>query len=193
MAVRLFTDAFPAKTADDVTPTANLELRSRFHIDDQQIRALGSLLEEETRAGCPNGRVHGESLGMALALYVLRNYTSGLRKMAVYAGGLAKYQLRQVVDYIVAHLTEDSSLQQLADVAGLSSFHFCRLFKQSTGLSPHRYLLKLRIEESKRLLRNTRLGIAEIASCVGFSDQSHFSMSFRKRVGTTPTDWRRSC
>jgi len=95
-----------------------------------------------------------------------------------------------VVDYLASNLAEDNGLQQLADLAEMSRFHFCRSFKQSTGLSPHQFLLHLRINEAKRLLKSTKLGIAEIANLLGFSEQSHFTMTFHKFIGTTPARWR---
>jgi AraC family transcriptional regulator len=75
-------------------------------------------------------------------------------------------------------------------LANVSPFHFCRSFKQSTGQSPHRYILQLRIEEAQRLLKKTTLAISDVANRLGFSDQSHFTMVFRKLVGTTPARWR---
>jgi AraC family transcriptional regulator len=127
---------------------------------------------------------------MALAARVLRSYAVFPPRSVEYKGGLARFRLRRVVDYITSNLAEDIGLQNLADVAGISSFHLCRSFKQSKGSSPHQYILKLRIEEAKHLLRSTKLGITEIAYQVGFSDHSHFTMIFRKFVGTTPARWR---
>jgi len=167
-----------------------IELKSRFHTSDLQIRALGILLDRETRAGCPTGRLYAESLGTALAAHVLRTYSVSPPRTVEYRGGLPRYELRHVMDYIVSNLAEDNSLQELADLVQMSPSHFCRSFKESTGRSPHQYILHLRVEEAKGLLRGTRLGIAEIAQRVGFSDQSHFTMIFRQVVGTTPAHWR---
>lgn len=171
-------------------PRGNVELKTLFLIEDKQIRALGSLLETEARAGCPTGRIYGESLGMALAAHLIRRYAVFPPRAVEYKGGLSKYRLRRIVDYIESNLAEDNGLQELAHLADMSLFHFCRSFKQSTGSSPHQYILKLRIEEAKHLLRSTKLGVAEVAHHVGFSDQSHFTMIFRKFVGTTPAHWR---
>ncbi len=72
----------------------------------------------------------------------------------------------------------------------MSLFHFSRSFKQSTGLPPHQYILRRRIEHAKSLLKTNELGIAEIGQRLGFSDQSHFTLIFRKFVGATPARWR---
>ena len=174
----------------DSAPGARMELQGLQHTRDRKIRTIGSLLEKEVRAGCPTGRLYGEFLGMALAAHLLRQFAVFPSKTVEYRGGLTKYRLRHIVDYIQANLSQDNSLQALAEVAEVSPFHFCRSFKQSTGLSPHRYILQLRIEEAQRLLKRTTLAISDVANRLGFSDQSHFTMVFRKLVGTTPARWR---
>jgi AraC family transcriptional regulator len=171
-------------------PRSTMELQGLQYTRDRKIRSIGSLLETEVRAGCPTGRLYGEFLGMALAAQIVSRYAVFPLKTVEYRGGLPKYQLRHVVDYIKANLAEDNSLTALAELAEVSPFHFCRAFKQSTGLSPHRYILQLRIEEAQRLLKKTTLAISDVANRLGFSDQSHFTMVFRKIVGTTPARWR---
>ncbi len=175
----------------DAASSAKAKLEGlQFTGRDRKLRAIGSLLEREARAGCPTGRLYGEFLGMALAAHILRTYAVFPLPTMDYRGGLPTHRLRHVVDYIQANLSEDNSLQALADLARVSPFHFCRSFKQSTGLSPHRYILKLRIEEGQRLLKKTTLAISDVANRLGFSDQSHFTMVFRKLVGITPARWR---
>jgi len=104
--------------------------------------------------------------------------------------GLSPFVLNRVREYVAAHLAGTIRLQQLANVAGLSPFHFSRAFKASTGLSPHAYVLHCRISESKRLLSGSHLTISDVARRVGFSGIAQLSRSFRAFTGTTPTAFR---
>ena len=106
-------------------------------------------------------------------------------------GGLAPCSLGQVREYVAAHLAGTIRLAQLAAVAGLSPFHFARAFKLSTGLSPHAYVVRCRIEEAKRLLVTSTLPIAEIARRTGFRGTGQLSTRFRASTGRTPSAFRR--
>ena len=107
-------------------------------------------------------------------------------------GGLPPQTLRQVHEYIEAHLEDNMSDDVLAAMAGLSLCHFVRAFKESEGVPPHRYLLRRRISRAQELLRRTDLPLSEIALASGFADQSHFSHRFHEEVGVSPNTFRRS-
>ena len=94
--------------------------------------------------------------------------------------------VRRATRFIEANLGQRMGLPKIAAAAGLSPFHFGRIFKQTTGLSPHQYLLERRISEAKQMLRAQRLSVAEIAAELGFYDQSHFSQVFKRNAGMTP-------
>jgi AraC family transcriptional regulator len=111
---------------------------------------------------------------------------------ALARGGLAPWQQRIVTEYIEQHLAEHVSLDTLAGLAGLSRFYFCRAFKQSLGVPPHRYHNNQRIEQAKTLLAKHEFSVTEIGFQVGFSDTSSFSAAFRKATGQTPTAFHRS-
>jgi AraC-like DNA-binding protein len=105
-------------------------------------------------------------------------------------GGLPPRALRRVNEYINSNLGTNISLAVLADTAGFSTFHFARAFKESEGVTPHRYLLERRIERARNLLVKTDLSISEVAISSGFADQSHLARHFRQRVGVLPSTYR---
>jgi len=112
------------------------------------------------------------------------------RSRASTQGGLPAYKLRQVIEFIHAHIDQPISLTQLASVAALSPFHFHREFKRSTGLTPGKYILEVRIKRAETLLSDTDLPLAQVAVQVGFADQSHFTVAFRRATSMTPRTYR---
>jgi transcriptional regulator of acetoin/glycerol metabolism/AraC-like DNA-binding protein len=107
-------------------------------------------------------------------------------------GGLPSHTMRRVCDYVDAHLSESIDLTELAAVAGLSLFHFAREFKQSAGVTPHYYLVRRRVERAHHMLARTALSLSEVALAAGFADQSHLTRHFRRMIGMTPGEFRRS-
>jgi transcriptional regulator of acetoin/glycerol metabolism len=107
-------------------------------------------------------------------------------------GGLSAGALRRVCEFVESHLEDDINLETLASEARLSVYHFARAFKQSTGVSPHRYVLEQRVKRARQLLVETDLPLSAIAGAVGFFDQGHFSRQFRSLVGTTPSSFRKT-
>jgi transcriptional regulator of acetoin/glycerol metabolism len=105
-------------------------------------------------------------------------------------GGLSPGAMRRVREYVEVHLGESIDLSILAGVAGLSMHHFARQFKQSTGVTPHFYLTKKRVERAQQMLIHTDLSLAEVACHVGFFDQGHLARHFRYMLGTTPREFR---
>jgi AraC family transcriptional regulator len=103
---------------------------------------------------------------------------------------MPRSKLKRTIDFINSNLERDITLNDIAAEADLSAYHFSRLFKQSTGVPPHRYLLQARIEKAKSLLKNQQDSIAEISHKLGFSDQSHFTMFFKRFTGYTPRSFR---
>ena len=104
-------------------------------------------------------------------------------------GQLPRYKLQQVIDYIDAYLDRDLSLQELSNVVQMSPHYFSQLFKRSTGVTPHQYVIRCRIEQAKKLMRQKKLSFAEIALQVGFVDQSHLHRQFKRLVGVTPKNY----
>jgi AraC family transcriptional regulator len=106
--------------------------------------------------------------------------------------GLAPWQIRKVRMHLESNLSAKMSTQDLASIAGLSPFHFSRAFRDSFGDSPHRYLLRRRIEHSQGLMLTTKASLADIALQCGLVDQAHFGKLFRRLVGESPGVWRRA-
>jgi AraC family transcriptional regulator len=106
-------------------------------------------------------------------------------------GGLSPTVLRRAIERLRSDSDADVSLAALASDAGLSRFHFCRAFKESTGLSPHAWLRQRQLEQAMHMLRNTDDSIVSIAAALGYSSQTAFAAAFRKLTGETPSGWRR--
>ncbi len=106
-------------------------------------------------------------------------------------GGLSPTALRRAIERLRSDVDADVSLAALASEAELSRFHFCRAFKESTGLSPHAWLRQHRLEQAVSMLRDTDESIVSIAAALGYSSQTAFAAAFRKLTGETPSDWRR--
>ena len=108
------------------------------------------------------------------------------------ASRIPRMRLNRVMAFVDANLGLDLCVPTLATVAGMSPYYFCRTFKQSTGTTPHRYVLHRRMEQAKRLLEQNQAHLLDIAEAVGFADQSQFTRVFRKMVGMTPAHYRKT-
>ena len=106
-------------------------------------------------------------------------------------GGLNPKALRRAIERLRSNGEVDVSLAALASDAGLSRFHFCRAFKESTGLSPHAWLRQYQLEQAMNMLRDTDASVASVAAALGYASQTAFAAAFRKLTGETPSDWRR--
>ena len=106
-------------------------------------------------------------------------------------GGLSPKILRRAIERLRSDSDADDSLAALASDAGLSRFHFCRAFKESTGLSPHAWLRQHRLEQAMNMLRDTDASIVTVAAALGYASQTAFAAAFKKLIGQTPSDWRR--
>ena len=162
------------------------DLTPNFTAADPLIHGVGLSLKAELESGNLGGQLYADTLCTTLFVHLLRHYTAQETIVPAEAGGLPRYQLRQVIEYVDAHLDQDLTLADLAAIAQLSPNYFTRLFKQSTRLTPHQYVIQQRVERAKRLLREGKLAIADIALEVGFAHQSHLNRHFKRWVGMTP-------
>lgn len=182
--------AFVSATLARTAAKNHIEFRNSQGFHDAQMQHIVLALRIELAQGCPCGRMFGESLATALVLRMATQYSVFPTEIPQYRGGLPPARLNRVIDYIHAHLLDDTSLSQLAVLADLSPHHFATLFRKTVGVSPHRYVTLQRIEAAKRLLTAERPSLAEIAHCVGFRSQAHFSTAFRQVTGTSPGTYR---
>ncbi|CAI8802346.1 AraC family transcriptional regulator [Pseudomonas sp. YuFO20] len=131
------------------------------------------------------------SLAQALTVHLIRRYLdphSTVRR----GNALQAYKLRRVIDAMNEHLADDFRLADLAHIADLSEYHFSRIFKRATGLSPSQYFIRLRMSRARHLLRETDRSIIDVGLEVGYSSPSHFSQVFRREVGVTPSAYRQA-
>jgi AraC family transcriptional regulator len=175
---------------DETAHQTDIELTERWDLIDEHIAALLHEMAADVDDGSPAGPLYGESLANALAVYLLKRYAARPLTPVAYKGGLPGYRLKRVLDYIAASLDENISLAQLSTIAGMSPHYFSELFKQSTGRTPHTYLLHQRIERAKQRLRDPVCSIIDAGLDAGFENPSHFARVFRRLVGTTPSRFR---
>jgi AraC family transcriptional regulator len=172
---------------DETAHARSIELTEHWNLTDQNIVAVLLAMTADLNNGSPAGRLYGECLANALAVYLLNRYCVRRYTPVTYKGGLTEYRLKRVFDHIGDNLAQDLSLAQLSSVAGMSPHYFAELFKKSTGYSPHRYVLLHRIERAKRDLRIPGRSIIEVGLDAGFQNPTHFARMFRKFVGTSPS------
>ena len=186
--------AFMTRLAADLTRQnpATIELRDDFNFQDGLLKHLCSTLLGEAHSGGLHGRVYAESLAHTLVLHLLSHYSTATGLGSLPDKALNRQEVRWAKEFIRAHLHQNVSVAELAASAQLSSSHFIRRFKLATGLAPHQYLNRCRVERAKELLGSPDLTIAEVAQEVGFFDQSHLIRHFKYWVGVTPKTYRDS-
>jgi AraC family transcriptional regulator len=171
--------------------SSSFELVPAFAADNPLLISLLIRLSEEIRQPGPLSVLKGQALTDLFLLQLAESHST-LSKQLVAPGNADRKRFSEVVEYIENNLTKTLTLQEIADVAGLSSFHFLRQFKRTFQLTPHDYVLQRRIERSKLLLQCGRYSIQEIAVAVGFVDPGHFSKAFKQRAGISPSQYRRT-
>ena len=173
---------------------ARLELVKEFCVRNDKIEQLAMMLRAELHQGKNGvGQLYIDSLANALMINLLRDYSGTKPSIKTYEGGLSDRKILQVTDYINDHLTQSIKLEDLATYLEISRFHFSRLFKKSTGISPHQYVMQQRVELAKQLLKKSDIPLADVALKSGFNSQSHLGKYFREFTGATPSSYRKSC
>jgi AraC family transcriptional regulator len=181
---------FMRQIAAEVVDPDRLEIVPQFKLNDPLIYQIGIALKANLESESVCNRLYSESMATALSVHLLQHYSIQKPKIKRYSDGLSQVRLRQVTEYIHQHSAQNPSLMIMAEIVQMSPYYFSRLFKQSTGLTPHQYLLKCRTDQAKQLLKTTKLSIADIANQVGFVDQSHLNRHFKRHFGTSPSQIR---
>jgi len=157
---------------------------------DEALAHLCFVCAEMLSARTPGKSRRIVALTQFFAAYLAEKYTGPAAEKPVFHGGLPIRQLRKVEDHVRDHLAEEVRLEKLAELVELSPFHFSRVFKESTGMSPLQFVVRERITRAQQLIRETSRSLIEIALDVGYASPSHFAQVFRRVVGVTPTEFR---
>jgi AraC family transcriptional regulator len=168
-----------------------LDFIPTFATPDPFLHEIASAVASASRVKDPAGNLFIESLLDAACARILHTYAE-VRYRLSGPPRLTDDQLRRAIDYIYDHIGEALDLGSISRAAGLSAFHFARLFKAATGDSPFQFVTRTRMERAKELLRKTRLPISDIALRVGYQQPSHFSARFRSVLGCRPDAYRKS-
>jgi AraC family transcriptional regulator len=169
---------------------AHARLRDLSAFADEALDSLMERLREELTSNQASPLVV-QGVAQIIAVHLARNYGVTDEESRGAGPSLPGHKLRQITDWMAEYLSEDFDLERLAARAGLSKFHFQRLFKAAVGVSPSHYLINLRLNEARRLLRETKMSVVDVALEVGYADPSNFARLFRRENGLSPSDYRR--
>jgi AraC family transcriptional regulator len=192
VAVVLLQNEILEQALRDNTRQARVELQERHGLQDHNMRRLIEIVLYEKRQGFPSGAFFLDSIAAGLASQLIHYYSAGVPLVEKSVGGMAPSTLRRCIALMEARLEGDLRLDELACEAGLSTSHFIRSFRQSTGKTPYQFLLDWRVQRAQTLMRDPRASLAEVARSTGFANQHHLARVFRRITGTTPTTYRRS-
>lgn len=187
-------DAFLSRVVEEHwdTDPRNVEIIPQFLTHDSVIQSVATRLALEAQSGSLSDRLYSESACEFLAHHLIHSYSTLSAPTPRVSGGLPGRRLKVILDYIEDNLAQPIALRQLAELAGISTRHFERAFRQAIGVPPHAYVVKQRIARAQNLLvSEPRLTIDEIAVRAGFSSSSHLSSTFRRQTGCSPMAFRR--
>lgn len=185
------TDDFFQAMVEGAPQRIESDLQPALLVRDPLLIEMARGLFRESRAG-HFSKLYTQSIATVTATHLLRTYSRGHAPQE-FRGGLGATRERRLLAYMQEHLSHDLSLDDLALVAGISPNYLISLFRKSFGVTPHRYILRLRVERAQQLLHASReLSLLEIAMRCGFTDQSQFSKTFRRVSGIAPGQYRRS-
>ena len=179
-----------ALTAAADGTSGEVELRRADNLADARLRALVEAVNAERIAGFPSGRLFLDSVEQALAVALVNGYAVRHRSVQNYRGGLGCARLRRIKEFVDAKMEDELTLCQMAHSVELSTAHFSRMFRKSTGESPHHFVLRHRVERAKEMLRAAETRVLDVAVACGFKTQQHFARVFRQMCRVSPTEYR---
>jgi AraC family transcriptional regulator len=191
-----FTAAYLDAAIDSQLELAQRQLYPMLHFEHPLLAQMMLQLDRILAQPEMYSQIYSDSFAVVLLSEVMNCQAIGplrapLAERPPARGGLANWQRKAVCDYIEENLNQDISLAELAAIARLSPYHFCRAFKEAVGEPPHRYQTSRRIARAKALLADPPLSIADVAVTVGYGSPSRFSALFRKITGHSPRAYRR--
>ena len=185
-------NALIARYADEAGEGDAWALRSTAMVaQDPVAERLGRALLAADETGGAFGQLYADCISTAIVARLLAATREALAGSRPKIAELARWRLRRVTEFVEAKLGEQVSLAEMASAAGLTRMHFAAQFRAATGLPPHEYLLRRRIERAQELLAADGESLVDIALSVGFQTQSHFTSVFKRFVGQPPRAWRR--
>src|SRR6266480_7571164 len=165
-------------------------LRTSRKFGDSRLSALVAAARAEMVAGFPSGRLFLDSVEQAMAVALVKDHAVRHRPVQIYRGGLGSARLRRIKELVHAKMEDDLSLDEMAKSVGLSTAHFARMFRKSTGATPHQFVLRQRLERAKAMLRAPDARVLDVAVACGFKTQQHFAQVFRYVCVFSPTGYR---
>jgi AraC family transcriptional regulator len=168
-----------------------VELRAQRKFADSRLSALVAAARAEMVAGFPSGRLFLDSVEQAMAVALVEGHAVRHRPVQIYRGGLGSARLRRIKELVHSKLEDDLSLDEMAQSISLSTAHFARMFRKSTGETPYKFVLRQRVERAKAMLRAQDARVLDVAVACGFKTQQHFAQVFRDVCGVSPTQYRK--
>jgi AraC family transcriptional regulator len=179
-----------ALTAASDGTGGEVELRRADNLVDARLRALVEAVNAERIAGFPSGRLFLDSVEQALAVALVNGYAVRHRSVQTHRGGLGCARVRRIKEFVDAKMEDEVTLCEMAQSVELSTAHFARMFRKSTGETPHQFVMRHRIERAKEMLRTSNARVLDVAVACGFKTQGHFARVFRRMCGVGPTEYR---
>ena len=167
-----------------------VELRRAGNLVDPRLAALVEVVNAERASGFPSGRLFLDSIAQALAVVLVNGYALRHRSLQTHRGSLGSARLRRIKEFVHAKMEGEFTLYEMAQCVELSTAHFSRMFRESTGESPHHFVLRHRVERAKEMLRADEARVLSVAVGCGFKTQQHFARVFRRMRGVSPTEYR---